>query len=373
MFAKDHPSLTEKRYLSSGNPALDRALGGGFRRGVPHMIWGAEGMGKSTIGLMTIKEALETHNTCCLISTESPQFPIDQAEAAGMTREQMDQVLFIPAYGAAENLLNIVKDTLYDSDRGVPRYLLDVIVIDSIAALIPNAVVTSIEDKGFEGSTMARLAALTSKFYPYIVNVLSPDGILLSINQKRTFIGQSYTKDIPPGGNAVLFYNKTSTKITPDSKGMAELTKQIKTPSGTKTQRIGNSVKFEVVKNNAGGRPGANGTFRYYFGKGLDVVTPVVEEALDMGVMKKASPTSNIHILVKPDGTEERVNGRQATIEYLEKNPDIYLALKALVYSERLKATLDTPDIVEETEEVAIEEVEEGVVVMDEDSPFSDE
>lgn len=361
-WASSQEDFITPHYLSTNNPALDRALGGGFRKGVPIEVFGGEGTGKTTTAMMAIKSCLNEGGIPAFISTEQPIFPTDQAAVAGLTPEDIDNILYLPPMGSAEDIFNRLREIMWDSAKSEPRYLLDLIVIDSIAGLLPQDELKSIDDKGFEGHTMGRHAAMVSKFYRYMCSLMSPLGVLLSINQMRSQIGQTPLPDITPGGKAVRYYNKTRIQLKPDKE-------TAKTMVDDKKAQLGNAVEFIVVKNNVG-RPYVTGSYRYWYGIGLDVVTPVVEEALDNGVIWKDSPTSNLHKFLLPDGTESKVNGWANTIKYFQDNKDSFETLRTAVESVRNAEVVDeslepltiqdilNEDIFDEVEEVSSELLE---------------
>jgi RecA/RadA recombinase len=356
---RDFHDRKKRLYLPTGCEAINRALGGGWRLGVPHMIIGAEGSGKTSLALSGAKSAINMDMSVAFISTEQPTFPIDQAEAIGMTESEIDKIIFIPAFGAGENIFDVIRDIMYDIKTGSPRYLLDVIIIDSIAALLPEAIVEAVEKKGFSANTIGRLAALTSRFYPFICNIMHPEGVLISVNQIRKEINTTYTRDIAPGGNAVKYYNKTILSL----KNNTEETAKMVDKNSKYEELSGKAVRFEVTKNNVG-IPGRKGEYRYYFGIGYDQIGSVFDEAIDLEIIVKPNPAGNTYMIPTPDG-EEKAIGLDKAKNILRESTQVYEHVLGLIKAKRdshlvIPANVSIQEVL--TEEIPEEEESEFTI-----------
>ncbi len=348
-WAGTEPTFSKLEFLPTGNPSLDRALGGGYRKGVGTEIMGAPGSGKSVLACMACDECIKEGGIPLYISTESAQEPTEQRRMAGMSDEAWAQVLYVYANGSGEEIFNRLRDTMWDSKKGVPQHLFDLIVIDSLAQLLPADELKSIHTskEGFASHTMGRHAAMVGKFYRFMGALMSPKCVLLTINQVRSSMEQ-WKPDEGTGGFAPKFANKVriSLGIAGKSAGPEVYIDEGKT-------KIGNKINFNVIKNNAGGgKPYASGDYIYYFGKGLDMVTPLVEEALELGIIWKDGPTSRTHRFIKSDGSEEKVIGLKPTdtspgvITFFKENTEELNYLKQQVSIARRAEVVDESESV---------------------------
>jgi recombination protein RecA len=209
-----------------------------------------------------------------------------------------DALLFSqPDYG--EQALNIVEDI-------VRADLVDLVVVDSVAALTPKAEIEGDMEKNHMGlqarmmsQALRKLAAITHK----------TSTCLMFINQTRQKIGVMYgDPTTTPGGNALKFYCSVRVQINRIS--------SIKSSD----QIIGNSVRMKVVKNKLA-PPYKNCVFDIIFGKGIDSVSGVIDMAVEKGVIVKSGSW------FKYDGNNIG-QGKQGVMNYIDKNPEF---LKELI------------------------------------------
>lgn len=249
-------------FIPTGSLGLDYALGiGGLPRGRIIEIYGPESSGKTTVALHVIAEAQKRGGNCAFIDVEHA-FDETYAKAIGVNIDALQ--LSQPDYG---------EQALEEADRLMISGAFAVVVIDSVAALVPKA-----ELEGEMGdSKMGLQARLMSQACRKLTGTISKTNtICIFINQLRATIGNPYQpQEITTGGNALKFYSS----VRLDVRKMA----QIKDGD----EAIGNRVKVKVVKNKVA-PPFKNCEYDIIFGEGIDKIGELVEIASNLGVIKKA-------------------------------------------------------------------------------------
>lgn len=248
--------------IPTGSLGLDYALGiGGLPRGRIIEIYGPESSGKTTVALHVIAEAQKRGGNCAFIDIEHA-FDESYAKTIGV---KIDKLHFSqPDYG---------EQALEEADRLIVSGAFAVVVIDSVAALVPKG-----ELEGEMGdSKMGLQARLMSQACRKLTGTISKTNtICIFINQLRATIGNPYQpQEITTGGNALKFYSS----IRLDVRKMA----QIKDGD----EAIGNRVKVKVVKNKVA-PPFKNCEYDLIFGQGIDKIGELVEMASNLNIIKKA-------------------------------------------------------------------------------------
>lgn len=248
--------------IPTGSLGLDYALGiGGLPRGRIIEIYGPESSGKTTVALHVIAEAQKRCGNCAFIDVEHA-FDEKYARTIGVNIEELQ--LSQPDYG---------EQALEEADRIIMSGAFAVVVIDSVAALVPKA-----ELEGEMGdSKMGLQARLMSQACRKLTGTISKTNtICIFINQLRATIGNPYQpQEITTGGNALKFYSS----VRLDVRKMA----QIKDGD----EAIGNRVKVKVVKNKVA-PPFKNCEYDIIFGEGIDKIGELIEIASNLGIIKKA-------------------------------------------------------------------------------------
>ena len=213
--------------VSTGSLGLDLAMGiGGLPRGRIIEIFGPESSGKTTLCLHTIAEAQKSGGLCAFIDAEHALDPVYASKIGVNTKE-----LLISQPNSGEKGLEIV-------DRLVRSNEVDVIVVDSVAALTPQAEI----DGEMSDTHIGRQARLMSQAMRKLVAIVAKSkSIVIFTNQIRMQIGILFgNPETTPGGKALKFYSSVRIDI--------RRSKQIKNDSD---EVIGNTVKVKVVKNKA--------------------------------------------------------------------------------------------------------------------------
>jgi recombination protein RecA len=263
-------SLGEKQpepieVVSTGSIGLDDALGvGGLPRGRIVEIFGPESSGKTTIATHVIAEAQKLGLKCAIIDAEHA---FDSVYAAKLGVNVNELLISQPDYG---------EQGLEIADRLATSGKLGVIVIDSVAALVPKA-----ELEGEMGeSKMGLHARLMSQALRKMTgNISKSNTIVIFINQLREKIGVMFgNPETTTGGNALKFYASVRIDVRRSTSGDNML------KDGD--EAVGNLVKVKVIKNKVA-PPFKKAEFDVVFGVGIDKIGELIKKASEEGVIKK--------------------------------------------------------------------------------------
>lgn len=289
--------------LSTGCLTLDTALGiGGIPRGRIIEIYGPESSGKTTVALHMIAAVQKNGGTAAFVDAEHALDPL-YAQNLGV---QIND-LYIAQPDNGEQALDIAE-TLVRSNS------IDIIVIDSVAALTPQAEI----DGEMGSATVGLQARLMSQALRKLTAICNKSKCsIVFINQLREKIGVMYgNPETTPGGKALKFYSSVRIDVR---KGEA-----IKDGS----EVIGNRTKARIVKNKVA-PPFKVAEFDILFGKGISQFGCVIDVAVDLGIIEKSGSWFSYK--------DEKIGqGREKTMDYLNKNPEISDEIIAAV-KEQLK------------------------------------
>jgi recombination protein RecA len=284
--------------VPSGSLGLDMALGiGGLPRGRIIEIYGPESSGKTTLALHVIAQAQKTGGACAFIDAEHALDPT-YARKLGVDLDN----LLISQPDAGEQALEIA-DTLVRSGA------IDVLVVDSVAALVPRA-----ELEGEMGdSHMGLHARLMSQALRKITGSVSKSNtILIFLNQIRMKIGVMFgNPETTTGGNALKFYASVRLEI--------RRTGQIK----ERDEVVGNATRVKVVKNKMA-PPFRQVEFDIMYGEGISRPGELIDLGIKAGVVEKSGSWFSY--------SSQRVGqGRENAKQFLRDHPDIADAIEAKV------------------------------------------
>jgi recombination protein RecA len=283
--------------ISSGALTLDLALGGGLPKGRVIEIYGPESSGKTTVALHALAEVQRNGGIAAFVDAEHALDPT-YAAALGVDIDN----LLISQPDTGESALEIV-------DQLVRSAAVDIVVIDSVAALVPRA-----EIEGDMGDTHVGLQArLMSQALRKITGNIGKSGCtVIFINQLRQKIGVTYgSPETTTGGNALKFY----ASVRLDIRRIQTLKKG--------TDEYGNRVKVKVAKNKVA-PPFRIAEFDIIFGKGISTLGCVVDLAEETGIIVRKGAWYSYN-------GDNISQGRDNAIKYLEEKPEFADEIKKLV------------------------------------------
>ncbi|AFY76240.1 MAG: recombinase RecA [Hydrococcus sp. C42_A2020_068] len=276
--------------ISSGSLTLDLALGGGLPKGRVIEIYGPESSGKTTLALHAIAEVQKAGGVAAFVDAEHALDPT-YSEALGVDIQN----LLISQPDTGEVALEIV-------DQLVRSTVVDIIVVDSVAALVPRA-----EIEGEMGDNQVGLQArLMSKALRKIAGNISKSGCtVIFLNQLRQKIGVTYgNPEVTTGGTALKFYASVRLDI-----------RRIQTLKKGNEGEYGNRVKVKVAKNKVA-PPFRIAEFDIIFGKGISRVGCLIDLAEQTNVVNRKGAWYSYN-------GENIAQGRDNAVKYLEENPEI--------------------------------------------------
>ncbi len=288
--------------ISTGSLSLDLAIGvGGLPRGRVVEIFGPESSGKTTIALHTVAEAQKKGGIACFIDAEHALDPIFAAKIG----VDIDNLL-VSQPDTAEQALEICE-TLVRSNA------VDVIVIDSVAALVPRAEVEG--DMG--DSHMGLTARLMSQALRKLTSSISRSNTtVIFINQIRDKIGVVFgNPETTTGGRALKFYSS----VRLDVRRIAQIKEREET--------VGSRVRVKVVKNKIS-PPFKQAEFDILWGEGISAEGDILDLAIDEKLIQKSGAWFSM------DG-ENLGQGRENTRQFLRDNPDVTEKLRQSILERR--------------------------------------
>ena len=294
----DEGSLTPQGVISTGSMSVDLALGvGGVPRGRIIEIYGPESGGKTTLSLHIVAEAQRAGGVAAFVDAEHALDP-NYAKALGVDTDN----LLVSQPDTGEQALEI-------TELLVRSGAVDVIVVDSVAALVPRA-----EIEGEMGDSHVGLQArLMSQALRKLTGVLSKSHTTaIFINQIREKIGVLYgNPETTPGGRALKFYS--SVRLEVRRKGDVK--------SGV--DKVGNRTRVKVTKNKVA-PPFKEAEVEIMFGRGIDKLGDLINIASDLDVVQKSGS------FYKYEGSTIG-QGKEKASTYLEEHPNLIEEIKGKV------------------------------------------
>ncbi len=287
--------------ISTGALSLDVALGiGGMPRGRVVEIYGPESSGKTTLALHVVAEAQRNGGIAAFIDAEHCLDP----SYAGVLGVDVDELL-ISQPDTGEQALEI-------ADMLIRSGALDVLVVDSVAALVPKA-----EIEGEMGDSHVGLQArLMSQALRKLAGSLNRSRTTaIFINQLREKIGVMYgSPEVTPGGRALKFF----ASVRVDVRRIGSIKHR--------GQEVGNRIRSKVVKNKMA-PPFRKAEFDIMFGKGISREGSLLDVALEKGLVQRSGSWYSL-------GDDQLGQGRENVKQFLSENPEIAMQLQARVYKE---------------------------------------
>jgi recombination protein RecA len=281
---------TEIGVISTGSIGLDMALGiGGLPKGRVVEIYGPESSGKTTLAIHVIAEAQKKGGMCAFIDAEHA-FDSSYAKKLGVDIDNL--LISQPDYG--EQALEI-------ADRLILSGALDVVVIDSVAALVPKS-----ELEGEMGDSKMGLQArlMSQALRKLTATINKTNSCCIFINQLREKIGVMFgNPETTTGGNALKFY----ASVRLDIRRMA----QIKDGDTS----IGNHVKVKVVKNKVA-PPFRQAEFDIIYGEGISKVGEIIDLGVELGIIQKSGSWFSYN-------SDKLGQGRESVKQLMLDNPEM--------------------------------------------------
>jgi recombination protein RecA len=294
----DHAARLQVEAIPTGSIALDIALGvGGIPRGRVIELFGPEGSGKTTVALHVIAEAQKTGGVCAFIDAEHALDP----KYAGNLGVDIDSLL-VSQPDTGEQALEI-------ADMLIRSGAIDVLTIDSVAALVPRA-----ELEGEMGDAHVGLQArlMSQALRKLTASVSKSRTCVIFINQIREKIGVMFgSPETTPGGRALKFYSSVRLDV--------------RRIEGIKdgAEFIGNRVRAKVVKNKVA-PPFRTAEFDLMYSKGISKEGSLLDVAVEQGVVKKSGAWFTYN--------EEQIGqGRENAKAFLTDNSDIAAEIETLI------------------------------------------
>ena len=282
--------IIEQEVISTGSIGLDMALGiGGLPKGRVVEIYGPESSGKTTLAIHVIAEAQKKGGMCAFIDAEHA-FDSVYAQKLGVDIDNL--LISQPDYG--EQALEI-------ADRLILSGALDVVVIDSVAALVPKS-----ELEGEMGDSKMGLQArlMSQALRKLTATIHKTNSCCIFINQLREKIGVMFgNPETTTGGNALKFY----ASVRLDIRRLA----QIKDGDDA----IGNHVKVKVVKNKVA-PPFRLAEFDIIYGEGISKVGEIVDMGVELGIVQKSGSWFSYN-------SDKLGQGRESVKQLLLDNPEM--------------------------------------------------
>ena len=281
--------------IPTGSLALDVALGiGGVPRGRIIEIYGPESSGKTTLAQHIVAECQKRGGIAAFVDAEHA---LDPEYARNLGVKVDDLLISQPDTG--EQALDITEELVRSG-------AVDVVVVDSVAALVPKAEI----EGSMEDQQMGLQARLMSKALRKLTGVIGKTNTtVIFINQLRMKIGVMYgNPETTTGGNALKYY--------------ASVRMEIKRTEGVNGD-VGNHVRVRVVKNKVA-PPFRTAEFDIIFGKGICKVGNILDVAVNLDIVKKAGSWFSFN--------EEKLGqGRDKARDFLTENPDVLAQIETLV------------------------------------------
>jgi recombination protein RecA len=307
----DGSSIANIEAISTGSIGLDVALGiGGLPKGRVVEIYGPEASGKTTLTLQVVAEAQKMGGTAAFVDAEHALDP-QYAEKLGVNVDE----LLVSQPDTGEQALEI-------TDMLVRSGAVDVIVVDSVAALTPKA-----EIEGEMGDSHVGLQArlMSQALRKLTGNIKRSNAMVIFINQIRMKIGVMFgSPETTTGGNALKFYSS----VRLDIRRIGAIKKG--------DEVIGNQTRVKVVKNKVS-PPFKLAEFEILYGEGISREGEIIELGVQHGLIDKAGSWYSY-------GNDRIGQGKENVREFLKANPDVATEVEQKIREKLLPKTVKAPE-----------------------------
>ena len=302
----DSPTARDIESISTGSIGLDVALGiGGVPKGRVVEIYGPESSGKTTLTLQIVAESQKTGGTAAFVDAEHALDPT-YAEKLGVNVDE----LLVSQPDTGEQALEI-------TDMLVRSGAVDVIVVDSVAALTPKA-----EIEGEMGDSHMGLQArlMSQALRKLTANIKRSNALVIFINQIRMKIGVMFgSPETTTGGNALKFYSS----VRLDIRRIGAIKKG--------DEVIGNQTRVKVVKNKVS-PPFKLAEFEILYGEGISREGEIIDLGVQHGLIDKAGSWYSY-------GDDRIGQGKENVREFLKSNPETAAEIEAKIRAKLLPST----------------------------------
>ena len=289
---------------------LTSALKGGLGFGRQILLWGNKSAGKSSFCLQLIAMAQKEGKTCAWIDSEASYDP-DWAKQLGVNS---DELIYSPAK-TVNNMVDVATK-LMEAD-------VDVIVVDSISALLPAIFFEKDSDelKDLQDTKQIGAEAKDMTHAVKMLNYANKNTLLILISQQRNQFGSMHASHIPTGGMAVKFFSSTVIKLWSSEAEANAIKAGVKVGDKIIEQKVGRPVNW-IIDYNKQGPMGLSGQYDFYYqgeSLGVDRVGETLDVAEMHGIVEKGGAWYTVE--------GERLQGRAKAVQYLRDNPEVVDAL----------------------------------------------
>jgi len=294
---------------------LNLALKGGLGYGRQVLVWGNKSAGKSSFCLQMIGLAQKEGKSCAWIDSES-SYSADWAEKMGV---DSSQVIYSPA--------KTIND-MVDVGTGLMEAGVDIIVVDSISALLPAIYFDKDGDelKQLQDTKQIGAEAKDMTHAVKMLNYANKNTLLVLISQQRNQFGSMHASHIPTGGMAVKFFSSTVIKLWSSEAEANQIKDDVQVGDKLIQQKVGRPVNW-IIDYNKLGPPNLSGQYDFYYQGdrvGVDKTAEILDVAEMMGRVERGGAWYTV--------LGERLQGRAKAIQYLRDNPQVVDTLEAMIY-----------------------------------------
>lgn len=294
---------------------LNLALKGGFGYGRQVLVWGNKSAGKSSFCLQMIAAAQQEGKICAWIDSEA-SYSADWAEKLGVDSSQL-------IYSSAKTINDMVDVAVQLMEVDV-----DIIVVDSISALLPAIYFEKdgSELKELQDTKQIGAEAKDMTHAVKMLNYANKNTLLVLISQQRNQFGSMHASHIPTGGMAVKFFSSTIIKLWASEAEANSIKSGVKVGDKILEQKVGRPVNW-IVDYNKLGPPNLSGQYDFYYqgdSVGVDTVGETLDVAEMMGIVQRGGAWYTVG--------EERIQGRAKAVDYLRGNRKLVAELQGRIY-----------------------------------------